>query len=70
MMGFGMLSGYGYGAELGGLSRGKSGDGKVDSQDPLGFAAGDADLYGYAENTPTDLVDRSGDDPYGGITTS
>jgi RHS repeat-associated protein len=46
------------------------GTGRWTNQDPLGFAAGDADLYGYADNTPTDLVDPSGDDPYGGITTS
>jgi RHS repeat-associated protein len=35
-------------------------DGRWKSQDPLGFAAGDTDLYGYVFNDPTNLVDPSG----------
>ena len=36
------------------------GTGRWDSQDPLGFAAGDADLYRYSADGPTD-----GSDPVG-----
>jgi RHS repeat-associated protein len=46
------------------------GTGRWTSQDPMGFAAGNPDLYGYADNAPVDLVDPSGDEPYGGITTT
>ncbi len=38
------------------------GTGRWTSQDPLGFAAGDANLYRYAFNSPTDLTDGSGED--------
>jgi RHS repeat-associated protein len=34
--------------------------GRFDSEDPVGFAAGDSNLYRYVENDPTD-----GTDPYG-----
>jgi RHS repeat-associated protein len=34
--------------------------GRWTTQDPLGFAAGDANLYRYVGNTPTLLVDPSG----------
>jgi RHS repeat-associated protein len=34
--------------------------GRWTTQDPLGFAAGDANLYRYVGNTPTMLVDPSG----------
>jgi len=33
------------------------------SQDPIGFAAGDSNLYGYVTNSPTDFTDPSGSDP-------
>jgi RHS repeat-associated protein len=36
------------------------GTGRWASQDPLGFAAGDADLYGYADNDPQNSADPSG----------
>ncbi len=36
------------------------------SQDPIGFAAGDANLYRYAKNSPVDLSDPSGLDAYSG----
>jgi RHS repeat-associated protein len=36
------------------------GAGRWDSQDPLGLLAGDANLYRYAANEPTDRTDRSG----------
>jgi RHS repeat-associated protein len=32
------------------------------SQDPLGFDAGDSNLYRYVNNTPTGAIDPSGDD--------
>jgi hypothetical protein len=35
------------------------------SRDPLGFEAGDADLYRYCGNGPTNFVDPSGMDEYG-----
>ncbi|HTU92000.1 MAG TPA: RHS repeat-associated core domain-containing protein, partial [Gemmataceae bacterium] len=35
-------------------------DGRFVSQDPLGFKAGDTDLYRYVGNRPTNLVDPSG----------
>jgi RHS repeat-associated protein len=35
-------------------------DGRWGSEDPAGFAGGDADLYRYAFNDPTNLVDPSG----------
>jgi hypothetical protein len=31
-------------------------------QDPIGFRAGDADLYRYGRNSPSDAVDPSGQD--------
>ena len=34
--------------------------GRFASQDPLGFAGGDANLYRYVGNNPTDFVDPSG----------
>jgi RHS repeat-associated protein len=37
------------------------GTGRWSSQDPLGFAAGDADLYRYVGNSPTDYADTSGE---------
>jgi RHS repeat-associated protein len=37
--------------------------GRWGSQDPLGFGAGDADLYAYAGNSPTAATDSSGDGP-------
>ena len=36
------------------------GTGRWDSKDPLGFAAGDADLYRYASNQPTGFRDPRG----------
>jgi RHS repeat-associated protein len=36
------------------------GTGRWTSQDPLGFAAGDANLYRYAGNGPTDWIDPTG----------
>src|SRR5579875_3028511 len=36
--------------------------GRFESQDPLGFAAGDSNLYRYVRNAPTDLADPSGED--------
>jgi RHS repeat-associated protein len=39
------------------------GTGRWDSQDPLGFGAGDADLYVYAGNSPTAATDSSGEGP-------
>jgi hypothetical protein len=36
------------------------GSGALGGADPLGFAAGDANLYRYVGNDPTDLVDPSG----------
>jgi RHS repeat-associated protein len=38
-------------------------DGRFESQDPLGFAAGDTDLYRYVFNGPTDVVDPTGLEP-------
>ncbi|HEX3996692.1 MAG TPA: RHS repeat-associated core domain-containing protein, partial [Acetobacteraceae bacterium] len=35
------------------------------SQDPLGYAAGDANLYRYVGNSPTNFIDRTGLDPSG-----
>ena len=47
------------------------GTGRWTSQDPLGFAAGDANLYRYVGNGPTVAIDMSGLEeskrPYGGI---
>jgi RHS repeat-associated protein len=40
--------------------------GRWTTQDPLGFAAGDANLYRYVGNTPTLLVDPSGNIWYPG----
>src|SRR5262249_47125383 len=34
------------------------------SVDPIGFAAGDANLYGYIGNNPTNGTDPSGRDPW------
>ena len=34
--------------------------GRFMSQDPMGFAAGDTNLYRYVQNTPTDASDPSG----------
>lgn len=34
--------------------------GRFESQDPLGFDAGDTDLYRYVYNEPTDAVDPDG----------
>jgi RHS repeat-associated protein len=36
------------------------GTGRWDGEDPLGFGAGDADLYRYAANDPTDIDDPTG----------
>jgi RHS repeat-associated protein len=36
--------------------------GRFESQDPLGFAAGDSNLYRYVGNALTDLADPSGED--------
>jgi RHS repeat-associated protein len=36
--------------------------GRFTSQDPLGFAAGDTNLYRYVGNAPTDGTDASGED--------
>ena len=36
------------------------GTGRWDSQDPLGFAAGDDNLYGYVDNGPTGSIDPTG----------
>ena len=38
----------------------KPGTGRWTSQDPLGFAAGDADLYRFVRNSPTNFTDKSG----------
>jgi RHS repeat-associated protein len=35
--------------------------GRFMSQDPLGFSAGDANLYAYCANDPTNATDQSGD---------
>ena len=37
-----------------------AGAGRFISQDPIGFAAGDSDLYRYVGNRPTDSIDPSG----------
>ncbi len=42
-------------------------DGRWESQDPLGFAAGDADLYGYIFNDPTTAIDPTGLDVWTSI---
>jgi RHS repeat-associated protein len=36
--------------------------GRWTSQDPIGFEAGDSNLYRYANNEPTNLLDSSGED--------
>jgi RHS repeat-associated protein len=38
-------------------------DGRWVSQDPLGFAAGDSNLYRFVGNQPTDVTDRTGKEP-------
>ena len=45
-----------------------SGTGRFTILDPDGFAAGEMDLYGYAENSPANLVDPSGQSIPGPIT--
>ncbi len=40
-----------------------SGIGRFTSQDPDGFAVGDANLYRYVQNEPTGLTDPSGKEP-------
>jgi RHS repeat-associated protein len=43
-------------------------DGRWTSQDPLGFGAGDENLYRYVDNSPTNAGDPSGrDGPFGGL---
>jgi RHS repeat-associated protein len=42
-------------------------DGRWTSQDPLGFRAGDANLYRYVFNVPTNAWDPTGADKWGGI---
>jgi RHS repeat-associated protein len=42
------------------------GTGGMTARDPLGFAAGDANLYRYVENNPLSLTDPSGMDGSGG----
>jgi RHS repeat-associated protein len=37
--------------------------GRFISQDPLGFAGGDVNLYGYVRNDPVNLVDPNGKNP-------
>jgi len=37
------------------------GIGRWIGQDPIGFAAGDGNLYEYAGNEPTDFIDPSGE---------
>ncbi len=34
------------------------------SEDPIGFAGGDTNLYSYAANSPTNLTDPSGNNPF------
>jgi RHS repeat-associated protein len=41
--------------------------GRFIAQDPLGFSAGDPDLYRYATNCPTNQVDPSGKDGAGSV---
>ena len=41
------------------------GTGRWGTQDPLGFAANDSDLYRYVQNKPTDLSDPVGEDAWG-----
>ena len=36
------------------------GTGRWDSQDPMGLRGGNPELYGYAANDPSDLIDSSG----------
>jgi RHS repeat-associated protein len=40
----------------------ESSAGRFLTQDPIGFAAGDSDLYRYTGNSPINACDRSGDD--------
>ena len=40
--------------------------GRFISQDPLGYAAGDINLYRYCQNSPTNATDPSGMDDGGG----
>jgi hypothetical protein len=42
------------------LSAQNPGTGRWTTQDPLGFAAGDADLHGYVGNNPVDGIDPAG----------
>jgi uncharacterized protein RhaS with RHS repeats len=41
--------------------------GRFIAQDPIGFRGGDANLYGYVSNAPSDLVDATGFHQAGGI---
>ncbi len=36
-------------------------------QDPIGFAGGDTNLYGYVSNDPVSLRDEKGQDPWGAL---
>jgi RHS repeat-associated protein len=45
-----------------------TGDQRFTSQDPLGFASGDTDLYAYVGGDPTNLVDPLGTKPQGVVT--
>jgi RHS repeat-associated protein len=38
--------------------------GRFISEDPLGFGGGDANLYAYVRNSPTNLTDPSGENPF------
>ena len=38
--------------------------GRMDREDPIGFKAGDADLYRYVGDAPTGGTDPSGDDVF------
>ena len=41
--------------------------GQFISEDPIGFAAGDANLYGYVGNSPANYVDPSGNNALGNL---
>ena len=53
-------AGYGHGVELAVYREENPGTGRWDSQDPLGFEAGQDNFYGYVADDPSNLLDPSG----------